>query len=139
MRMWDVGYLAWLGGIMLLGVALRLAGLTVHSLWFDEGCTIINSSFDSIANLWRNVIALEGGSERYQPLNIILLWCWRRMFGSSETILRLFPAVLGILSLPSEAVTDPKDSERNAKGEKADGMEFAQERCCGIKSFDHFG
>jgi uncharacterized membrane protein len=100
MRMWDVGYLAWLGGIMLLGVALRLAGLTVHSLWFDEGCTIINSSFDSIANLWRNVIALEGGSERYQPLNIILLWCWRRMFGSSETILRLFPAVLGILSLP---------------------------------------
>lgn len=86
--------------VLLFGVGLRLFGLNIHSLWFDEGCTIANSSYATLPDLWNNVIAMPGGSERYQPLNIILLWCWRQVFGSSEFVLRLFPAFFGILGLP---------------------------------------
>lgn len=86
--------------LLAAGIGLRLFGLNIHSLWYDEGCTLINSSYQSLSALWSNVITMQGGSERYQPLNILLLWGWRQMFGSSELVLRLFPALIGILSAP---------------------------------------
>lgn len=86
--------------ILLIGIALRVFGLTIHSLWFDELCTVDISSTGSLRDIFLRFFTSEGGSERYQPLNIVLMWGWRQLIPTTDISLRLFPAILSIASLP---------------------------------------
>lgn len=86
--------------ILLIGVALRVFGLTIHSLWFDELCTVDISSVNSIRDIIVQFRTSEGGSERYQSLNIILLWGFRQMVPTTDHMIRLFPSLISIVSLP---------------------------------------
>jgi len=77
-----------------IGLILRIYNLAFNSLWLDEATTHIFAQH-SFAEIWN----LNAGGEVNPPLfywieHILLL------FGDSEFILRLAPAVLGTLTIP---------------------------------------
>ncbi len=77
--------------VVILGCALRLTGLDVHSLWFDELATIqIASSSDVLR-------ALE--LDRHPPLSFLAFRAWSEAFGSDAATLRLLPAVVSCIAL----------------------------------------
>lgn len=77
--------------VLLLGCALRLTGLTVHSLWYDEGATIHVAVAESV------VEALRG--DRHPPLSFLLFREWAHLGGWGDAWLRLLPALMGCASL----------------------------------------
>jgi 4-amino-4-deoxy-L-arabinose transferase-like glycosyltransferase len=90
-RVWEVGFLI----ILLAGAYLRLRGLTFQSYWDDE---LFSVAVSDPNNSLRKVIQLTM-SDVHPPLFQVLLWCWFKVFGFSELIGRIFPAIFGILSI----------------------------------------
>ncbi|MBL8692533.1 MAG: glycosyltransferase family 39 protein [Planctomycetes bacterium] len=74
-----------------LGCALRLTGLTLHSLWYDEGATLY------LATAADPVEALSGS--RHPPAAIYTIRAWIGLAGESDFALRLLPALCSIVSL----------------------------------------
>ncbi len=73
------------------GVALRLSGLAIHSLWFDELMSVYDAkSPDLTATLLR---------DRHPPLFFWALRHWMDVFGESESALRLLPAIVSCVAL----------------------------------------
>lgn len=64
--------------IFILGVALRIYGLTRQSLWLDEanGIRIAEKSFGEIISELKNDVS--------PPLHYFMLHIWMRIFGSGE-------------------------------------------------------
>ena len=84
--------LSWLViAILLLGVFLRLTGLTVHSLWIDEGDTV------ATARAHRPLEAIE--QTRHPPVSFLTFRIWIQVFGESDASLRWLPALLSCVSL----------------------------------------
>ncbi|HEU4420065.1 MAG TPA: glycosyltransferase family 39 protein, partial [Planctomycetota bacterium] len=82
--------------LLLIGVLLRLHGLEVHSMWFDETASLaIAVADDPIAAL---------REDRHPPLFLLLLRAWRALVGEGDTALRLLPALIGIGSLLGTSV-----------------------------------
>jgi mannosyltransferase len=82
----------WLpAAIVVLGAALRLHGLGVHSFWYDEAASV------AVATAADPFAALRG--DRHPPLFFVLLRAWHAVVGSSDEWLRVLPAVFGIASL----------------------------------------
>ncbi len=77
--------------MLALGVGLRLHGLGVHSLWFDETASLAVATADD------PLLMLRG--DRHPPLFFLLLRGWRSVVGDADAALRLLPALLGIASL----------------------------------------
>jgi len=77
--------------LILVGAALRLSGLGVHSLWFDEAMTLHHAGAPDMS------VTLAG--DRHPPLSFVLFRYWRPLVGSSEAALRLLPALASIGAL----------------------------------------
>ncbi|MCA8964017.1 MAG: glycosyltransferase family 39 protein [Planctomycetes bacterium] len=77
--------------LVALGCLLRLLGLTVHSLWYDECATIhVATATDPIA-------ALHG--DRHPPLTFLAFRLWIQWFGEDDFALRLLPALISCVTL----------------------------------------
>ena len=81
----------WCGLVVALGIVLRLSGLTVHSLWFDETMTVWLAQQP---NLFALLLA-----DRNPPLAFWLLSHWTSTFGDSDFAVRSLPAVVSSTTL----------------------------------------
>jgi mannosyltransferase len=84
-----------LGGIALVGAALRFSTLDVQSFWLDEAFTVtlvkddLGGMLDGVAD-----------TESTPPLYYLLAWLWSKLFGAGEVGLRSLSALLGTLTIP---------------------------------------
>jgi len=80
--------------VLLLGLSLRIYGLSTESLWIDEG-TSIQLARSSLAHI------IENRSQSVNPpLYFIVLHYWVRLFGQSEFSIRLPSVIFGSLAIP---------------------------------------
>jgi len=79
-----------------IGAFLRIYGLELQSLWYDELCTWRDSRSPSTAEIWETM-----RSDKHPPGYLILMFYWQKVFGSSEAALRAPAAFSGILSIPA--------------------------------------
>lgn len=84
-----------LGGVFLVGAWLRLTLLDRQSLWFDEADVVVRAQRDTLTVLKTFVQQGENG-----PLYNLMMHIWIKLFGSSETVVRLPSAIAGVLTLP---------------------------------------
>jgi len=81
----------WLALLLALGVALRLTGREVHSLWFDEAATLaVAEADDPLALLLQ---------DRHPPLSGLLFRVWLAVVPAEDAWLRLLPALASSLAL----------------------------------------
>jgi hypothetical protein len=81
----------WIGLAMVLGIVLRLTGLGVQSMWYDEACTIWTAGASNLVELLK--------MDRHPPLHFLIVGVWMNWFGQSDAILRLLPAIVSCVSL----------------------------------------
>ena len=91
------------------GCALRLSGLEVHSLWFDEGHTTF------LASLPQGELLQQLHGDRHPPLSFLAFHAWSALFGNSDVALRMLPALLSCISLGLFAWLSSKWLEPGAK------------------------
>jgi mannosyltransferase len=90
----TIGLYALLSGIVIAGAWLRLKGLTVEGIWFDEAASWMQSS-GTLAELISRT-----AEDNYPPLHNLLLFAVMNVSGSdSAWALRLPSALLGIANL----------------------------------------
>ena len=80
--------------LLLAAALLRLPSLTLNSLWADElwVANLVSKPFETqLAALWH---------ETLPPLFYWMVWLWTLPFGTSEFVLRLLPALIGIVTVP---------------------------------------
>lgn len=87
-------YLYYLGLLIIAGAILRLYNLGYNSLWLDEATTYTISS-QSFLGIWQSMINGEFNPPLFYWIEHIILW-----FGNSEILLRIVPAIFGILTIP---------------------------------------
>lgn len=84
-----------LGGIIVLGAALRFATVDLQSYRYDEAVTVARvlhpSLFDTFAAVRR--------SESTPPLYYLVAWFWSRPFGTGEAWMRSLSALAGTASI----------------------------------------
>jgi 4-amino-4-deoxy-L-arabinose transferase-like glycosyltransferase len=80
--------------ILFLALALRLFGLTFHSLWLDESVALKWARLPVAEILERTTTMRE---DAHPPLSYLALHGWIRAFGDSEQSLRGHMAALGFL------------------------------------------
>ena len=84
-----------LAALTVLAAGLRLATIDVQSFWFDEALTV------KLLRLpLADMVALIPDTELTPPLYYVLAWPWARLFGTGETALRGFSALIGTLTVP---------------------------------------
>lgn len=76
---------------LLTGFWLRLTGLEVHSLWFDEGHTTWLASAPNVLELLH--------ADRHPPLSFLAYGAWIDCFGEGDGVLRFLPALLSCMAL----------------------------------------
>lgn len=81
-------------GILLLGLVLRLFSLN-QSLWFDEGINAMAAkSFSFVGILTQYAIA-----DFHPPGWFAILWTWGKVFGYSESALRIPSVIFGVITI----------------------------------------
>ena len=80
--------------LIIIGAFLRLYNLGFNSLWLDEASTYSISS-QSFFAIWQYMAAGEFNPPLFYWIEHIML-----VFGNSEIILRIVPAIFGILTIP---------------------------------------
>jgi len=80
--------------VTVLGLILRLYNLGFNSLWLDESATNVLSKV-SIVQIWQNTAAGE-----FNPPLFYILEHFMLVFGNSEIVLRILPAIFGTLAIP---------------------------------------
>jgi mannosyltransferase len=100
-------YLQLLLSLTLVGAILRFYNLGYNSLWLDEASTL-TIAVKSIPDIWQ---ATTGG-EFNPPL---FYWTEHVMliFGNSEVVLRVVPALLGVLTIPLIYLVGKEFMDRN--------------------------
>jgi uncharacterized membrane protein len=86
-------YIQLLLSLTLIGAVLRLFNLGFNSLWLDEASTLTFAKM-SIGQIW------QVSSTEFNPPLFYWLENFMLSFGSSEAVLRLLPAIFGILTIP---------------------------------------
>ena len=86
-----------------LAAVLRFFYIDHHSLWIDEGLTLIRTDGETLDQVIENLS--QTAFDRFQPTYFIGLFFWRQMFGDSETAIRSFSAVLGLASIGITTLT----------------------------------
>jgi 4-amino-4-deoxy-L-arabinose transferase-like glycosyltransferase len=86
------------GLLAILGVALavRLYGLTYHSLWFDEVMSTVWAS-RSAQQIWQVGMTLV--QDKHPPLYYLLLHFWTMLFGPGDAAVRALGVLLGALAV----------------------------------------
>ncbi|WP_214019873.1 glycosyltransferase family 39 protein [Methanoculleus sp.] len=83
-----------LAGLTGIGALLRLYNLGGNSLWLDEAATLAFAR-QSLARIWESTATGEFNPPLFYWLEHGML-----VFGESEFVLRLLPALFGILTIP---------------------------------------
>ncbi|MBC7314885.1 MAG: glycosyltransferase family 39 protein [Chloroflexi bacterium] len=94
----DVGAWRWvaaLGAILLVGLAVRLYRLDAQSIWYDEGWSI-ELAHEAPG---RALVRLQEFADPHPPGYYLLLIAWGRLVGRSVWALRALSVVLGILTV----------------------------------------
>ncbi len=79
-----------LGALLILAAILRLHGISLASIWFDE-----SSSWQQATQPFPEMIRLTA-LDVHPPLYNSILYLFIHAFGDSETVLRLPSAILGV-------------------------------------------
>jgi mannosyltransferase len=77
--------------LVAVGALLRLTGLGVHSLWYDEGCTVY------LATAKDTLEALR--ADRHPPLAFLLFKAWIALFGEGDRAMRALSALASTAAL----------------------------------------
>lgn len=85
--------LTWL---FLLALAVRLVGLTYHSLWFDEVMSTFWAARPPI-EIWQVGLALD--QDKHPPLYYLMLHAWTGLFGGDDWTVRSMGALIGALAV----------------------------------------
>ncbi|MDH7593397.1 MAG: glycosyltransferase family 39 protein [Methanomicrobiales archaeon] len=93
--------------LTIAGACLRLYNLTYNSLWLDEAATL-----DFARHSLAEICGLVAGGEFNPPL---FYWIEHAMlsFGESEFVLRIIPAIAGILTIPVFYLLGREVQDRN--------------------------
>ncbi|MDQ4075103.1 MAG: glycosyltransferase family 39 protein [Chloroflexota bacterium] len=93
-RAWQASSLLWLSVLVLLGLGLRLFGLSAQPLWWDEGY----SMFFATESPWRlfELTSLD----IHPPLYYLLLQAWMAFVGVGALQARLLSVLVGVVTLP---------------------------------------
>ncbi len=75
-----------------LALAVRLIGLTYHSLWFDEVMSTFWASKPA-AEIWR--VGLSLSQDKHPPLYYLLLHGWTALFGPGDAAVRWLGVLIG--------------------------------------------
>jgi hypothetical protein len=81
--------------ITILGAILRIYKISERSIWLDEAITAQVSQSGIIG-----IILNRAQTGIHPPFYFILIYFWTRIFGCSETSLRSFSLIFGVLSIP---------------------------------------
>jgi 4-amino-4-deoxy-L-arabinose transferase-like glycosyltransferase len=85
-----------LGGIVVLGAALRFATLGLQSYRYDEAVTVVRVLHPGLFD----TISAVSNSESTPPLYYAVAWLWSQAFGVGEVGLRSLSALAGTASIP---------------------------------------
>lgn len=88
---------ALVAGIIVLGAAIRFAGLDLQSYDHDESVTASLVLQPSLRDTLDVVVRLE----RSPPLYYILAWAWSKLVGTGEVGLRSLSALVGACTVPA--------------------------------------
>jgi len=83
-----------LGVILLLGLGLRLARLTLQPLWWDEGYSLY------FATLPLAEMARQTAVDIHPPLYYALLHGWITLVGAAPVAVRTFSVLVGLAAIP---------------------------------------
>src|SRR6476469_4315106 len=86
-----------LAGITLLGLGIRLFGLTSYGVWFDEAYHVQLVRLPTVAAMLGAVLA----NPPSDPLYVLLLRLWVGLFGSSDGSIRGRSVLLSTATLPA--------------------------------------
>ena len=92
----------------IFGAFLRIRYIDHHSLWFDEGYTVLGS----INNIfpWKDFLSASTGRNLYPPLEFLLHHFVIKFFGISDITVRIVPCFFGIMAIPLLGVFGKKIS-----------------------------
>ena len=79
--------------LVLIAVVVRLIGLSLDSLWFDEVFSV------RIARLGLREIISLAANDVHPPLYYLLLHFWTRLFGETESAVRMLSVVFSVLTV----------------------------------------
>jgi len=105
--LWRSRYLQILVVLTLAGFVLRFWHLGYNSLWLDEAITQFFSSH-TLYGIW---LIFTGGE--FNPPLFYWIEHFMLMLGNSETILRIVPAVAGVLAIPVFYLVGKEFYDRN--------------------------
>lgn len=82
----------------LVGLATRLYRLSEQSIWHDEWITLSSASAPDVFSMFHfmRIIAPEHG---IMPVYYVLNYFWMVLVGTDPVLLRLFPVLIGVLSI----------------------------------------
>lgn len=100
-------YIQILLALTVIGAILRLYNLGFNSLWLDEASTL-SFAVQSPADIWAATVGGEFNPPLFYWIEHFML-----VFGNSETILRLVPALAGILMIPVTYLLGREFIDRN--------------------------
>jgi 4-amino-4-deoxy-L-arabinose transferase-like glycosyltransferase len=86
-----------LTSVVLLGLALRLYGLTYYGIWFDEAYHIQLVSLPAVGDMLRAVLA----NPPSDPLYVLLLRSWVSVFGHGDAAVRTLSVILSTVTIPA--------------------------------------
>ncbi len=81
--------------LVLLGLVLRVYGISVKTIWLDEAFSIW-LAHQPLVDLWAWLIKID----QHPPLYYSLLHFWQLLFGDRQGMVRLFSALCSTLALP---------------------------------------
>ncbi|HKP54296.1 MAG TPA: glycosyltransferase family 39 protein [Chloroflexia bacterium] len=90
-------YIAALTGITLLGLAVRLYGLTSYGIWFDEAYHIQLVKLPTLEEMLGAVLS----NPPSDPLYTLLLRAWTGLFGYEDGAIRMLSVLLSTATLPA--------------------------------------
>lgn len=93
--------------LMALGLFLRFYHLDYNSLWLDEATTLYVSKA-SLLEIWQTSLSGEFHPPLFHWITHLML-----TFGQSEVILRVVPAIFGILTIPVFYLIGKEMHDRN--------------------------
>jgi 4-amino-4-deoxy-L-arabinose transferase-like glycosyltransferase len=86
-----------LGSIVLLGLGIRLYGLTSYGIWFDEAYHIALIQQPTVGAMLDAVLS----NPPSDPLYVLILRPWVALFGSSDGAVRLLSVLFSTATIPA--------------------------------------
>ena len=89
--------IAWLSGITLLGLAVRLYGLTSYGMWFDEAYHVQLVRLPTVGAMLEAVLS----NPPSDPLYVLVLRGWTAFFDTGDASIRIPSVIFGTATIPA--------------------------------------